>query len=204
MLDVLAQCEDVAAGAHGDGNPDAFVPIDAEHRLRRVGRAAGDAGDVAETDHPAVRDEVDGQEVPLGAEVARDTDEDLLIPGLHHARRRHRVLRLQGGDQRRAVDAKPGHLLGRELDIDALILRAEDVDLGDVRELQQLLADVGDVVPEFAVGEAVGGEAVDDAVGVAELVVKTGADDALRQRVANVAHLLAHLIPDVRHLCLGC
>ena len=94
-------------------------------------------------------------------------------------------------------------LLGRELDVDALVLRAEDVDLGDVRQLQELLADVVDVVPQLPVREAVRGEAVDDAVGVAELVVEAGADDALRQRVADVADLLAHLIPDVRHLRRG-
>ena len=68
--------------------------------------------------------------------------------------------------------------------------------------LQQLRADVVDVVPQLAVGEAVRGEAVDDAVGVAELVVEAGPDDALRQGVADVADLLAHLVPDVRHLAL--
>ena len=97
------------------------------------------------------------------------------------------VLRLQRRDQRGAVDAEAGQLLGRELDVDALVLRAEHVDLGDVRQLQKLLADVVDVVPQLAVGEAVRGEAVDDAVGVAELVVEAGADDALRQRAADVA-----------------
>ena len=51
--------------------------------------------------------------------------------------------------------------------------------------------------------EAVRGEAVDDAVGIAELVVEARADDSLRQRVADVAHLLAHLVPDVRHLSRG-
>ena len=145
-------------------------------------------------------DEVDGQDVLLGPERARDADEDLLVRGLHHARRRDGVLGLQRGDQRGAVDPEAGQLLGRELDVDALVLRAEHVDLRDVRQLQELLADVVHVVPQLAVGEPVRGEAVDDAVGVAELVVEAGADDALRQRVADVADLLAHLVPDVRHL----
>ena len=139
----------------------------------------------------------------LGAERAGNAHQDLLVPGLHHARGGDRILRLQRGNQRRAVDAEPGHLFGRELDIDALVLRAQDVDLGDVGHLQELLADLDDVVPQLAVGEAVGGEAIDDAVGVAELVVEAGADDALRQGVADVAYLLAHLIPDVGHLRLG-
>ena len=48
--------------------------------------------------------------------------------------------------------------------------------------------------------EPIGGKPVDDAVGVAEFVVETRADDALRQVVAYVSDFLAHLIPDVRHL----
>ena len=113
------------------------------------------------------------------------------------------VLGLQRGDQRGAVDPEARQLLGRELHVDALVLGPENVDLRDVRQLEELLADVVHVVPQLPMGEPVRGEAVDDAVGVAELVVEAGADDALRQRVADVADLLAHLIPDVRHLRRG-
>ena len=124
-------------------------------------------------------------------------------PGLHHALRRDGVLGGEGGDQRGAVDPEAGELLGRELHIDALVLRPEDVDLRDVRQFEELLADVVDSVPELAMGEPVGGEAIDDAIGVAELVVEAGADDALRQVVPDVVDLLAHLIPDVRNLGRG-
>ena len=48
-------------------------------------------------------------------------------------------------------------------------------------------------------GEAVGGEAVYQSKGVAEVVVEAGSDDAGRQCAADVADVLAHLIPDVRH-----
>ena len=68
---------------------------------------------------------------------------------------------LQRRDQRRAVDAEARQLLGRELDKDLLVLRAEQLDLRHVRNLQQARADVLDIVAQFAVGEAVGGEAVD-------------------------------------------
>ena len=59
VLDVAPEGEDVAALPHGDREPDAVLSVDAEHGLRRVGRAARDARDVAQTDHPAVRDEID-------------------------------------------------------------------------------------------------------------------------------------------------
>src|SRR4051812_48856651 len=49
-------------------------------------------------------------------------------------------------------------------------------------------------------GEPVRGKAIDDAIGVAELVIEPGPDHALRQGVLDVADLLAVLIPDVRDL----
>ena len=62
--------------------------------------------DVTEANDPAVfRDEVDGEHILLGPERPRDTDEDFLVPGLHHPRGRDGVLGLQRRDQ--------GGLLGR-------------------------------------------------------------------------------------------
>ena len=142
VLDVASEGQDVAALAHGDGEPDAVSSIDAEHRLRRIGGPARDARDVAQANDPAVRDEVDGEDVLLGPERARDADEDLLVPGLHDARRGDGVLGVQRGDQRGAVDPEARQLLGRELNVDALVLGPENVDLGDVRQLEELLADV--------------------------------------------------------------
>ena len=55
LRDVAPERQDVAALAHGDGEPDALLSIDAEHRLRRVGGPARDVRDVAQADDPAVR-----------------------------------------------------------------------------------------------------------------------------------------------------
>ena len=57
-----------------------------------------------------------------------------------------------------------------------------------------------DVVAQLAMAEAVGGEAVDQAERVAEVVVEARTDHAGRQRVADVADVLAHLVPDVGNL----
>ena len=105
---------------------------------------------------------------------------------------------LKRGDQRRPVNAEAGEFLGRKLDIDLLVLRADEFDLRHVRNLQEARTDVLDVIAQFPVGEAVGGEAVDQPERVAEVIVEAGPDHAGRQRAADVADVLAHLIPDVR------
>ena len=75
--------------------------------------------------------------------------------GLNRAGRPHDVLRLQRGDQGGAVDAEAGELLHREFDEDPLVLRAQNFDLGYVGHVQQLRADVLDIVAQFAMREAV-------------------------------------------------
>ena len=162
--------------------------------------AAPDLRDVAEAEHASADGEVDVQHVLLGSECARHPKRERLVAGLDRAGRLDDVLRLQRGDQRRAVDAQAGELLHRELDEDLLVLRAQDLDLRDVGHVQQLRADVLDIVAKLAMGEAVGGEAVDDPEGVAELVVEARPDDARGQRVADVADALADVIPDVGNL----
>ncbi len=74
----------------------------------------------------------------------------------------------------------------------------EHLDLRHVLDLQQARARRLDVVAQFAEREAVGGERVDDAERVAEVVVQERPEHALRQRAAHVADVLADLVPDVR------
>jgi hypothetical protein len=95
---------------------------------------------------------------------------------------------------------RPGQPLGGEFDEDLLVLRAHDLDLRHVGQLQQPRARCLDMVAQFAETEAVGGEPVDDAEGVAEVVIEERPEHALRQRVAHIADVLAHLVPDVGNL----
>jgi hypothetical protein len=101
---------------------------------------------------------------------------------------------------RLTVQLQARELARRELDIDLLVLRAEDVDLRHVVNLQQPGASALDVVAQLTRREAVGGEGVEDAVRVAEVVVEAWSDDTGRESPANVGDLLAHLVPFVRHI----
>ena len=199
LFHVAAERQNVAAVAHGDGEADRRLAVDAKHRLGRIGIAAPDGRDVAQPDQTAVGQEIDVEKVRFRSEGAGNAEQNLLIAGLERARGTDRILGSERREQGRAVDAEAGQFLGRELDIDLLVLRAEELDLRNVRNLQETRADVLDIVAQFPMREAVGGEAVDQSEGVAEIVVEAGSDDAGRQRAADVADVLAHLIPDVRH-----
>ena len=127
----------------------------------------------------------------------------LSSPGLDHAGRAHQVLALQGRDERLPVDAEIGQFPHRELDEDALVLGADDLDLRHVRNEQQTRADRFDVVAQLAAGEAVGGEAIDDAEGVAEAIVEERTDRPGGQGVAHIRDEVADPIPGVLHLRPG-
>ena len=175
---------------------DRGLAVVAEHRLRRVDIGALHGGDVAQAEEAVVGAEVDRLQAFLGGELARDADGDALRPGIDRAARHERVLRLQRLHQRVDVEAERGDLLGRELEIDLLVLHADQIDLGDIADAQELGAQPVGLIAQLAMREAVGDEGVDQRIGVAELVVEERAGDARRQRVADVVDLLAHLVPE--------
>ena len=119
--------------------------------------------------------------------------------GLHRAGRVHGVGRGQGrGDQRR-VDAERRQLGVGRLDIDLRVLHAHQLDLVDVGDAQEFIARGVGEVAQLGRAEAVAGDRIQAAEGVAELVVEVRTAHALRQRVLDVAELLAHLVPHLRH-----
>ena len=85
--DVLAERQDIAAIAHGDAEADRRLAVDAELRLRRAGIAAPDFGDVAQADEPAIRDDVEVEQVLLVLEGAGDTQAKC-VPRRFRARQR--------------------------------------------------------------------------------------------------------------------
>ncbi len=104
---------------------------------------------------------------------------------LDHAGRRHGVLPRQRIEQRLRRNAQGRELGVAELDEDALVLRAVDVDLGDVRDAQQLnLHRLGDALELREVGP-IRLHHVEQAVDVAVLVVDARPDQRGRQVAAG-------------------
>ena len=199
---VASERQDVAAVAHGDGEPDGRLAVDPKHRLRRIGIGATHLGDVAQPDQPPVRQKINVENVPFGRKGAGHPQRQRLVSGLKRACRADSVLRPQRCDQRTAVDAEASELLSGKLDEDLFVLRAEDLNLRDVRHLEQARADVLDIIAQLAMREAISRKAVDQPIGVAEIVVEARSDNASRQRMSYVANVFANLIPNVRDF--GC
>ena len=161
--------------------------------------AAADLGDVAELERRAGGADREAPQVVERGELAGDADLDRIGRRRDRPSGLDRVLLAELAQDLVHVEAERRQPRRGDLDEHFLVLGAEDRDLVDVLDFQQALPHLVGVV-ELGVAVAVGRERVDRAVDVAELVVEERADDARRQRAAQVAQLLAHRVPDLRHL----
>src|SRR4029077_9571479 len=107
-------------------------------RLRRIGKAATDRRDVAQSKYATADGEVDIQNVLFGCKSARYPQRQRLVPGLDCTRWPDDVLRLQRREQRAPVKAEAGEFLHRELDKYLLVLSAQNLDFRDIGHVQQL------------------------------------------------------------------
>ena len=110
------------------------------------------------------------------------------------------VLRLQGLHQLGNVEPHGGELLGGELQVNFLVLGAEEIDLCNVRHAEQLGAHALGIVAQLALSETIRSQREDQRIGVAELVIEERPLHPLGQGLLDVADLLAHLIPEIRHI----
>ncbi len=153
-------------------------------------------GDVAQPDQAAIGDEIDRQDVPLGFECPRYPQDQPFLAGLQNAGWADDVLRRQGRRQSRPVDPQTGELLNREFDEDLFVLGAKYLDFRHVRHLHQPGANILRIVFQFAMGKSIRGDAVDDAVNIAEFIVEPRADHAGRESVAHIADAGANVVPN--------
>ena len=197
LVQALAEGEIVAAVAHVDADADGGLAVDAEHLGGRVAVAALDLGDVGQLVEATIDPEVEVGDALGLQQRAGDVDEHVLVRRVDDAGGHDRVLPCDRRQHFVEVELEIGELLGREAEIDLLVLVAEDFDLADIWRAQELGPRGLGEVARLARREAVIGDAVDDAEDVAELVIEEGPDHAVRERRLYVADLLADLVPDV-------
>src|SRR6266481_6884873 len=88
----------------------------------------------------------------------------------------------------------------RKFNVDFLVLCAKEIYFRNIVDGEKLGARTLHIIAEFPLCEAIRSECVNNAIGLAELVVEERADNALRKILPDVADLLADLIPDVGHI----
>src|SRR5438045_3375629 len=128
--------------ASSTSRPRAMISAPSEMRCRVMPEysmnrkvPASTSGMAIATTSPARRP-IDRAQTLFRGEAAADAQADPLRAGLHHARRRHGILRLQALQDGLLVEAETGHLAGREVEIDHLVLDAQQLNLAGGRQLQ--------------------------------------------------------------------
>jgi hypothetical protein len=139
-LQMVAEIEDVAALLHDHADDQRRNALLTDEEVGRVLEAAGDGCDVAEAEHFACRFDWRLGHRLLAAQRAADAQRHALRGAVDQAGRDHGVLpgqRIEDGLGRDAERRQPGMA---ELDIDLLVLNPVDVDLDDVGDREQPLA----------------------------------------------------------------
>ncbi|MNX94230.1 hypothetical protein D3C86_1264550 [compost metagenome] len=114
------------------------------------------------------------------------------------------VLGLQRLDDRLLIDAEGCDLPRGELQIDRLVLRADDIDLADIVDGQHLCTGILHQVAQLPLAETIAGEGVDIAIDISETVIEEGADHAGGKLPLDVADHVAHPHPGRFDIaCLG-
>ena len=197
ILEPLAELQNVGAFGHGDDDTDGFAAVMAHDAARRVLVSAFDGGDIAEPEGHAARLDGNLRDSRRALKRTGDAHVDSVGIGLDAARGRDRILARHAVEDGLGSDAKRRELTVAELDEDALLAHADNVDLGNSLRPQQALAHDLRIILELGERNVGARQHVDGGVDVAVLVVEEGSLHALRQRRAAVGELLAHLVPGV-------
>ena len=199
FLDVLAKLENVGALRHHHADADRGLAFLAHLIGRRIDESVGDHGDVAKAEHAAIaldRSLGHGLDAVIGT---GDAQRHALRRRFNRARRNHCVLLGQRIEQRLRRDAERRQLGVGEFNEHALVLRAVQIDLGDVLRLQKALAQAFGHFLELGIVRALARQHVENRIDVAVFVVDVRTDQVRRKIVPDVTELLAELIEKLRH-----
>ena len=119
--------------------------------MRRIDVGALDLGDVAQPKEAAALPEIDRLEALFRREFARDANGDALRPRIDDAAwQSQRSGPAASASSALMSRAKRRELMGRKLEIDLLILRADEIHLGDIGHAQQFGPHPIDMVSQLA------------------------------------------------------
>ena len=195
LLQILAERQDVAARAHGNGDAHGRLAIEVHLRLGRLGIAARDARNVTEAEGAPAGGDRQGADRLKVVESARDAHIDVVRLRLDHARRRHLFLRADGRKNRVGRYAKLRETLARGLDVDLLRLHADQFDLLYVFDRKQGAARLFRLLAHLLVGPAVARHGVDRTEDIVEAVVVIRAVNACGQAALLILAEIACVAP---------
>src|SRR5262249_9282904 len=198
-LEVFSERDDVGTILHGNAEAERRLAVLPHEEARRILVAAFDGCDVAEPEDLSVRLDRHGGDRCDSGEGAGHPQIDAVGRGVDRAAGDDGVL--PGHALEDLLRREPEHReLGvTELDEDFLRSLADDVDLVDVGDPQQPLADVLGTGFELGEAQAVGREHIHRRIDVTVVGVEIGTDSSRRQFVPDVADLFADLVPEVLH-----
>ncbi len=148
-IERLAERYHVARRRHGHADPEHGLVAEAHVLARRIGVLALDGRDVREPDGAAIHANQgiaqlgDVLELPARAHI------DTIVGGSHQPRAGYGVLRIDGIRDLLRCQVEFRELRVGDLDIHALLLIRDEVDLVDVRHAQQLGAQAFGVIMQL-------------------------------------------------------
>ena len=155
---------------------------------------------IPKPDRAAIRHQRHLQHVGLGSEGAGHAQRQIFGARVDDAGRAHHVLRRDGVEDLAVIQTHRRHPVGLEFDQNLFVLHPDPVDAADPVDLSQQVGphDIH-LIAQLAVAEPVGGEGIDDAEDIAEIIGEERPQHALRQGVADIPDAVAHFLPGARH-----
>ncbi len=166
---------------------------------RRVFITLPHLGHIGDAQHSAVGDHRYVLDLLQTVEGTVQTDIGTRSGGFHRARRRDRVLAGQRSEDLLRRQPQRCQALIRKLDVNALRLLAENVDLLHPGQLQKVLPHLLGQLHQLAVRQLAGLKGVKGEIDVVVFVVEEGARDAARQAGRFVTQLFAGLVEQLGH-----
>ena len=191
----IAQADDVAAILHRHGQANRILAHETHAWRRRIGEAAVHVGDITQPQGAAAGLDGEFADVLDAFEFAADPQLQARGFCLEETGRGHRVLLIQRLLHHVHGNAQRGQLGVGQFYPDLFILQANQFHLAHVGHALQFQLDALGIVFHHRVVEAGSGQRIDVAEGIAEFVIEERADHAIRQSGADVADLLARLVP---------